>query len=167
MRKRLAVLHTANKDREIARDKEGKENMVRVFSRVSDCYHMRPVKVAKEDPHVTEVISLLTLFSTVRVSDPLKESAGIATTVRSVGAAMNSIAILATTYGVYASEEGLASIDATERLEKAAKIVEGTAQDTETLRRLIEAVKEFQGVDAVKQLVFALSRLTPVLRASC
>ena len=30
--------------------------MVRVFSRVSDAFHLRPVKVAKEDPHILPLL---------------------------------------------------------------------------------------------------------------
>ncbi|KAF0293286.1 hypothetical protein FJT64_008814 [Amphibalanus amphitrite] len=89
------------------------------------------------------------------------ESAGISSTVQALGAAMNSIAVLAATYGAYASEPGLVSADAIERLEAAAKVVEDTARDTTTLSRLIEAVREYQGKDAVKQLVFSLSVLDP------
>ena len=74
--------------------------------------------------HASELVSLLTLYSEVKVSDPLQESADISATVQALGAAMNSIAVLASTYGAYASEPGLVSADAIERLESAAKVVE-------------------------------------------
>ncbi|KAF0314703.1 hypothetical protein FJT64_000063 [Amphibalanus amphitrite] len=57
LRKQLSVIdYTANKDREIARDNEGNEKTVRVYSRVSDTYHLRTVKAPKKDPHVRPLL---------------------------------------------------------------------------------------------------------------